>query len=174
MLDSILFYFFAGVAVLSAALMITRRNVMHSAVFLVTTLLATAGIFLQLRAEFLFVTQIIVYVGGIMVLFIFVIMLVRLDVATPQMRFRLQKFVAVLVAVCSGLEVIVILHSAGQIARRWLVRSRQRDCRQAASQLRGTGKKPVQQLPAALRNRQRAFAGRHGRRSRDGQEQKKD
>src|SRR5208282_4640640 len=91
MLDSIIFYFFAGVAVLSAALMVTRRNVMHCAVFLVTTLLATAGIFLQLRAEFLFIAQIIIYVGGIMVLFIFVIMLVRLDVAIHHIRFRLQK-----------------------------------------------------------------------------------
>jgi NADH-quinone oxidoreductase subunit J len=109
MLDSVLFYFFAGVAVLSAALMITRRNAIHSAVFLITTLLATAGIFLQLRAEFLFIAQIILYVGGIMVLFIFVIMLVRLDVALHHIRFRLQKFVAVLVALALGAEVTVIL-----------------------------------------------------------------
>jgi len=109
MLDSIIFYFFAGVAVLSAALMVTRRNAMHSAVFLVTTLLATAGIFLQLRAEFLFIAQIILYVGGIMVLFIFVMMLVRLDVALQHIRFRLQKFVAVLVALALGAELTVIL-----------------------------------------------------------------
>jgi len=109
MLDSIVFYFFAGIAVLSAALMVTRRNVMHSAVFLVTTLLSIAGIFLQLRAEFLFVTQIIVYVGGIMVLFIFVIMLVRLDVPLHQMRFRFQRLVALLVAFALGVEVLVIL-----------------------------------------------------------------
>jgi NADH-quinone oxidoreductase subunit J len=115
MLDSILFYFFAGVAVLSAALMVTRRNIMHSAVFLVTTLLATAGIFLQLRAEFLFITQIIVYVGGIMVLFIFVIMLVRLDVALHRVRFRLQKFVAALVALALALELIVILALADKL-----------------------------------------------------------
>jgi len=109
MLDSILFYFFAGVAVLSAALMVTRRNAMHSAVFLITTLLATAGIFLQLRAEFLFIAQIILYVGGIMVLFIFVIMLVRLDVPIHQMRFRFQKWVGLLVALALGFEVGVIL-----------------------------------------------------------------
>lgn len=115
MLDSILFYFFAGVAVLSAALMVTRRNIMHSAVFLVTTLLATAGIFLQLRAEFLFVSQIIVYVGGIMVLFIFVIMLVRLDVALHHVRFRLQKFVASLVALALAFELIVILVLANKL-----------------------------------------------------------
>jgi len=115
MLDSILFYFFGGVAVLSAALMVTRRNAMHSAVFLITTLLATAGIFLQLRAEFLFIAQIILYVGGIMVLFIFVIMLVRLDVPLHHIRFRLQKFVAVLVALALGLEVVAILYSARQL-----------------------------------------------------------
>src|SRR5438477_9109218 len=79
MLDKVLFYFFAGIAVASAALMVTRRNVVHSAIFLITALLATAGIFLQLRAEFLFIVQIILYVGGIMVLFVFVIMLVNLD-----------------------------------------------------------------------------------------------
>lgn len=115
MLDSLFFYFFAGVAVLSAALMVTRRNAMHSAVFLVTTLLATAGIFLQLRAEFLFVTQIILYVGGIMVLFIFVMMLVRLDVALHYIRFRLQRFVALLVILVLALETALILFYARKL-----------------------------------------------------------
>lgn len=109
MLDSVIFYFFAGVAVLSAALMVISRNAIHCAVFLITTLLATAGIFLQLRAEFLFIAQIILYVGGIMVLFIFVIMLVRLEAPIHQMRFRMQRFVAVLVAVALFAEVGVIL-----------------------------------------------------------------
>ena len=108
MLDSIIFYFFAGVAVLSAALMVTRHNAVHSAVLLVTTLLATAGIFLQLRAEFIFITQIILYVGGIMVLFIFVIMLVRLDVALHHIRFRLQRWVALFVALALGVEITVV------------------------------------------------------------------
>jgi len=80
MLDKVLFYFFAGIAVASAALMVTRRNVVHSAIFLITALLATAGIFLQLRVEFLFIVQIILYVGGIMVLFVFVIMLLNAGV----------------------------------------------------------------------------------------------
>jgi NADH-quinone oxidoreductase subunit J len=109
MLDSVIFYFFAGVAVLSAALMVTRRNAVHSAVLLVTALLATAGIFLQLRAEFLFIAQIILYVGGIMVLFIFVIMLVRLDVALHQVRFRFQKWVALAVALALGGEITAVL-----------------------------------------------------------------
>ena len=52
MLDHIIFYFFAVLAVGSAVMMVTRRNAVHSAVYLITTLLATAGIFLLLQAEF--------------------------------------------------------------------------------------------------------------------------
>jgi NADH-quinone oxidoreductase subunit J len=107
MLDSFIFYFFAGIAIASAALMVTRRNAIHSAVFLITTLLATAGIFLQLRAEFLFAAQIILYVGGIMVLFIFVIMLVRLDVPLHEVRFSFQRWVAAAVALALVFEVAV-------------------------------------------------------------------
>jgi NADH-quinone oxidoreductase subunit J len=115
MLDSIIFYFFAGVAILSAALMVTRRNAIHSAVFLITTLLATAGIFLQLRAEFLFIAQIILYVGGIMVLFVFVIMLVRLDVPLHHITFRFQKWVAFFVAVALACEVGVMFWYVRQL-----------------------------------------------------------
>jgi len=112
MLDKILFYFFAGVAVASAVLMVTRRNVVHSAIFLITALLATAGIFLQLRAEFLFIVQIILYVGGIMVLFIFVIMLVNLDVALQQIQFARQKWVALLVALALAGQVGLMFWSS--------------------------------------------------------------
>jgi len=114
MLDSVVFYFFAGIAVISAGLMVTRRNAIHSAVFLIATLLATAGIFLQLRAEFLFIAQIILYVGGIMVLFIFVIMLVRLDVPLPRIRSPLGKLAAVFVA-------LAVFGEAGFII--WLART---------------------------------------------------
>ena|SRR5437899_4579829 len=115
MLDSVIFYFFAGIAVIGAALMVTRRNAIHSAVFLITTLLATAGIFLQLRAEFVFIAQIIIYVGGIMVLFIFVFMLVPLDVTLPQFRSPLQKWIALLVALVVGVEAGVVIWLARKV-----------------------------------------------------------
>jgi NADH-quinone oxidoreductase subunit J len=98
MLDLTLFYFFAALAVIGAVLTVTTRNVVHSAIFLITSLLATGGIFLLLKAQFLFAVQIILYVGGIMVLFIFVIMLVNLEVALQQLRFNRQKWVAGLLA----------------------------------------------------------------------------
>jgi len=121
MLDSVLFYFFASIAVISAGLMVTRRNAIHSAVFLITTLLSTAGIFLQLRAEFLFIAQIILYVGGIMVLFIFVIMLVRLDVPLPQIRSRLQKGAAVFVALAVFTEAVIVLWLARKVPGQGLI-----------------------------------------------------
>jgi len=115
MLDKVLFYFFAGIAVASAALMVTRRNAVHSAIFLIATLLATAGIFLQLRAEFLFIVQIILYVGGIMVLFIFVIMLVNLDVALHQIKFARQKWVALIVTLALTAQVGVMFWTTGKM-----------------------------------------------------------
>jgi NADH-quinone oxidoreductase subunit J len=104
MLDKIVFYFFGGLAVISAVLVVTRRNAVHSAIFLVTALLATAGIYLQLQAQFLFAVQIILYVGGIMVLFIFVIMLVNLDVALHQVQFNRQWWLAILLALVLGAQ----------------------------------------------------------------------
>jgi len=103
-LNSILFYFFSALAIASAILMVTRRNIVHAAVFLITTLLATAGIFLQLQAEFLFIVQVILYVGGIMVLFVFVIMLVNLDVSMRLVQFNRQWFVAGALALVLGAQ----------------------------------------------------------------------
>ncbi len=97
-ISQIAFYFFAGLAVLGAILTVTARNVVHSAIFLITSLLATAGIFLTLGAQFVFAVQIILYVGGIMVLFIFVIMLVNLEVSLHQLQFNRQGWVAGLLA----------------------------------------------------------------------------
>ena len=115
MLDQAIFYFFAAIAVVSAILTVTRRNVVHSAIFLITALLATAGIFLELRAEFLFIVQIILYVGGIMVLFVFVIMLVNLDVAVRQMQFARQKWVALLISLALAAQVGLMLWSSRRV-----------------------------------------------------------
>ena len=114
MFDQILFYFFGGLAVFGAVLVVTSRSAVYSAVFLITTLLATAGIFLTLRAEFLFVVQIILYVGGIMVLFVFVIMLVNLDVALHQVQFNRQKWVAGLLGLVLGAQLFLVFYLSGK------------------------------------------------------------
>jgi NADH-quinone oxidoreductase subunit J len=104
-----IFYFFAALAVVSAILVVTRRNAVQSAIFLVTALLATAGIFLNLNAEFLFIVQVILYAGGIMVLFVFVIMLVNLDVTLHQVQFNRQWFVALILSAVLAAQVVAAI-----------------------------------------------------------------
>jgi NADH-quinone oxidoreductase subunit J len=74
-----LFIVFGAIALGSALAMIVQRNAVHAALLLVTNLLSVAVLFLTLGAEFLFVSQIIVYAGAIVVLFLFVIMLLGVD-----------------------------------------------------------------------------------------------
>lgn len=114
MVEQITFYFFAALAVVGAILTVTRRNAIHSAIFLITSLLATAGLYLQLRAEFLFAVQIILYVGGIMVLFLFVIMLVNLDVAVRQIQFSRQWSVALILVLAVGSQLGYAIYTGGK------------------------------------------------------------
>jgi NADH-quinone oxidoreductase subunit J len=82
------FYVLAGLAVASGLAVITRRNAVHSALALIVTLLSVAGLYLMLYAPFVAGVQIIVYAGGIMVLFLFVIMLVNIERATKDRQFN--------------------------------------------------------------------------------------
>lgn len=77
--EAILFYILAGLALAGAVSVIRQRNPMYSALSLLVSFLAVAGLFFTQHAEFLGVVQIFVYGGGIMVLFLFVIMLVNLQ-----------------------------------------------------------------------------------------------
>src|SRR3974390_3023865 len=88
MLDAVFFYTFALLTLGGAVLTITQRSAVHSAISLIISLLGVAGLYLLQQAEFLFAVQIVLYIGGIMVLFLFVIMLVNLDEAAKQRQFR--------------------------------------------------------------------------------------
>ena len=101
LIDTVLFYIFALLVLGGGILTITRRNAMHSAISLIVSLLGVAGLYLLQQAEFLFAVQIVLYVGGIMVLFLFVIMLVNLDQAAKERQFNRQWLVA-LAAVARG------------------------------------------------------------------------
>ncbi len=89
------FYLFAGLAVASAVLMITRRNPVYSAMYLVLTLFSLAAIFVLLNAHFLAALQVLLYAGAIMVLFLFVIMLLNLGGdADPDLKPRFWRVFA--------------------------------------------------------------------------------
>ncbi len=74
----LVFVLFAVVGLCSAVLMVTRRNLVHSALYLVVTFFVVAAMYVLLQAEFIAAVQVLVYAGGIMVLFLFVILLVDL------------------------------------------------------------------------------------------------
>jgi len=97
-LTYIAFSILSVIALASGVMVITRRNAVHSVIWLIVTLFAVGGIFLLQQAEFLFAVQIILYVGGIMVLFLFVVMLVDIDVALKQAQFSRQWLLGVVTA----------------------------------------------------------------------------
>src|ERR687883_336430 len=76
---AVFFWVFAIAALVAALLTILARNAVHSALFLISTLVSVAALFILLGAEFIAGVQILVYVGGVMVLFLFVIMLVNVS-----------------------------------------------------------------------------------------------
>jgi NADH-quinone oxidoreductase subunit J len=102
-----LFYFFSAILVFAGLRVITARNPVHSALFLVLAFFTAAALWMLLEAEFLAITLVLVYVGAVMVLFLFVVMM--LDINFDRMRegfwnyLPLAAFVAVLMAVEMGL-----------------------------------------------------------------------
>lgn len=109
MIETGLFYLFALLTLAGAVLTITRRSAVLSAVWLTVSLLGVAGLFLLLGAEFLFAAQIILYIGGITLLFLFVIMLVNLDAAAQSKQFRMGARVIVFAGLGLGAELIALL-----------------------------------------------------------------
>jgi NADH-quinone oxidoreductase subunit J len=110
LIDTLLFYAFAALVLGGAVLTVTRRSAVHSAIFLIVSLLGVAGLFLLQAAEFLFVVQIILYVGGIMVLFLFVIMLVNLDQAARERQFNRQWALALACVLVVGAQIVYVLY----------------------------------------------------------------
>jgi NADH-quinone oxidoreductase subunit J len=96
------FYFLSTVAIVSAILVITRKNAVHSALSLIVTLLSLAGLYLMLYAPFVAGVQVVLYAGGIMVLFLFVIMLVSLERSIKEETFNKQWHVGILACLVLG------------------------------------------------------------------------
>ena len=106
---ALLFYLFAAITVVAALAVITLRNPMYGAIALLTCFLAVAVLFFLRHAEFLGVVQIFVYGGGIMVLFLFVIMLVNLHRLHESRIFAAHGPMAFVIALLlMGLLVLVV------------------------------------------------------------------
>lgn len=90
MLNEIIFAYFAIVILASAVLTVTRRNPVHSVLFMLVLFFHIAGVFVLLNAEFLAAVQLIVYAGAILILYLFVVML--LNVGTEAKTARANRF----------------------------------------------------------------------------------
>jgi NADH-quinone oxidoreductase subunit J len=110
LIDTVLFYVFALLTLGGGVLCITRRSAVHSAISLIVSLLGVAGLYLMQQAEFLFAVQIVLYVGGIMVLFLFVIMLVNLDDAAKERQFNRQWLIGIGATLAVAAELAFFLY----------------------------------------------------------------
>lgn len=101
-----LFYFLSFVAVLSALLVVTAKNPVHSVLYLILTFFAIFGHYILMNAQFLAIVHIIVYAGAIMVLFLFVIMLLNLNKESEPQKSPLLKIAG---AVAGGLLMVTFV-----------------------------------------------------------------
>jgi len=103
----VVFYAFSTLMVVAALGVVSARNPVHSALFLVLTFFATSAIWLLLEAEFLAITLVLVYVGAVMVLFLFVVMM--LDINVTRMREGLMRYAPFGIAIAILLIVQMIM-----------------------------------------------------------------
>ncbi len=99
MIEAIVFYFFAVLSVTTATVVVTVRNPILAALFLVLTFFASAAIWMTLEAEFLAITLVLVYVGAVMVLFLFVVMMLDINIARMREGFSRVLPLGIVVAV---------------------------------------------------------------------------
>lgn len=107
--ENLVFYVFAAIMVFSAAMVITVRNPVQAALFLVLTFFSCSAIWLLLEAEFLAITLVLVYVGAVMVLFLFVVMMLDINVARMRAAFIQYLPVGVVVLVTMAVMMFMVV-----------------------------------------------------------------
>ena len=109
MFVQIVFYFLSAVLVGAAVMVITARNPVHAALFLVLAFFTSAGVWLLLEAEFLAIILVLVYVGAVMVLFLFVVMMLDINLAPLREGFIRYLPVGVAVAAIVVIELALVI-----------------------------------------------------------------
>nr|VFJ96633.1 MAG: NADH dehydrogenase subunit J [Candidatus Kentron sp. LFY]VFJ97436.1 MAG: NADH dehydrogenase subunit J [Candidatus Kentron sp. LFY] len=109
MIEQLVFYFFSGVFIIAGSMVVIVRSPVRAALFLVLAFCTSAGLWLLLEAEFLAITLVLVYVGAVMVLFLFVVMM--LDVKTPPLHESFIRYfpVGMLVALLIAAELSMVV-----------------------------------------------------------------
>jgi NADH-quinone oxidoreductase subunit J len=110
--EKFLFYVFAAILVFAAVMVITRRNPVHSALFLVLAFFNSAGLWMLAEAEFLAIVLVLVYVGAVMVLFLFVVMMLDINIAELRAGFVRNAPLAALIALLMVVELVLVVGPA--------------------------------------------------------------
>jgi len=113
-IPALFFYLFAGVCVASAFMVIAAKNPVHSVLFLILAFVNAAGLFILLGAEFLAMILVIVYVGAVLVLFLFVVMM--LDVDFAELRQGFLQYLPI-----GGLLGIILLTELVLVVGAWVI-----------------------------------------------------
>lgn len=108
-IQALVFYLFAAVVVASAVMVIAARNPVHSVLFLILAFFNAAGLFLLMGAEFLAMILVVVYVGAVAVLFLFVVMMLDVNVAQLRQGFLQYLPIGALIGVVLLVELIMVL-----------------------------------------------------------------
>ena len=107
--NAFVFYFFSAILLFAALRVITARNPVHAALYLVLGFFTAAAIWLLLRAEFLAITLVLVYVGAVMVLFLFVVMMLDINLERLREGFWKNLPLAVVVGGVMAFEMVAVL-----------------------------------------------------------------
>jgi NADH-quinone oxidoreductase subunit J len=110
-LELFIFYLFAAITLFSAVAVVTARNPIYAALFLILAFFTSAATWVLLEAEFLGVVLVLVYVGAVMVLFLFVIMMLDIKIDTLKEGFIRYMPLGLLVAVAVAAEMILVMKS---------------------------------------------------------------
>jgi NADH-quinone oxidoreductase subunit J len=110
--ESVIFYVFATILVIAGLRVVTTRNPVHAALWLVLSFFTAAGIWLLLQAEFLAIALVLVYVGAVMVLFLFVVMMLDVDFEALRRNFRSYLPLGTLVGALVLFEMTLLLVNA--------------------------------------------------------------
>src|SRR5436305_2334438 len=108
-LPALFFYLFAGVCIAAAFMVIAAKNPVHSVLFLILAFFNASGLFILMGAEFLAMILIIVYVGAVLVLFLFVVMMLDVDFAELRQGFLQYLPIGALVGVVFLAELLLVL-----------------------------------------------------------------
>ncbi len=107
--EKVVFYLFATILVLAAVRVITARNPVHAALFLVLAFFSSSALWILIEAEFLAITLVLVYVGAVMVLFLFVVMMLNINIDVMREGFIKYLPIGVAVAIISAIEMGIVI-----------------------------------------------------------------